>query len=291
MRIIDPGTIPTAQMHQILVGSIAPRPIALVSSLSEDGIPNLAPYSFFNVFGSDPATAVFSSVRSIGTGEKKDTLRNVEATRECVIHVVSHSILHQMALSSKNFPYEVDEFTKSGFTPISSDKVKPPRVKESPVHFECEVRDIYPLGSGGGGGSLIICNILRVHVEEEIFTEEDKIDPQRLDLMGRMGRAFYCRAKGENVFPIYMPREEVCIGFDGLPPHIRQSGILTGNDLGRLAALPAPPEPDHSLSSDPEIMDALAGNAQDRDRRLHLYAQDLIQKGEVEKAYQVLHVE
>ena len=291
MRIVDPGSLPIAQFHQILVGTVAPRPIALVSTMSEDGVPNLAPYSFFNVFGSNPATAVFSCVRKIDTGNKKDTLHNIAATRECVIHVVSHDMLLQMAITSQNYPIEVNEFEKSGFTPLPSGKVKPLRVKESPTHFECKVRDVYVLGEEGGGGNLVICDIVRVHVSEDIFDEKAKIDPQKIDLLGRMGRAFYCRAQGDNIFPLFLPREKLAIGFDNLPEHIKNSPVLTGNELGRLAAMPTLPPKDDMIQVDEEVMNALAGNIQDRDQRLHLYAQELIQKGEVEKAWQVLMAE
>lgn len=291
MRVVDPGTLPTSELHQILVSTIAPRPIAFVSSVSEDGVANLAPYSFFNVFSSNPPTAVFSSNRAGKEALKKDTLENVEATRECVINVVTHEILWQMALSSKNFPKGVNEFEKTGLTPLPSDKVKAPRVKESPVQFECSVRDIYPLGEGGGAGNLVICDILRIHLNEKIFDRDGKIDPQKLDLMGRMGRAFYNRASGENVFPLYMPRNPLGIGFDMLPDHIKNSTILTGNDLGRLAAMEEVPSPDQMISLESEVMNALAGNVQDRQFRLHTYAKELIQQGEVEKAWQVLNVE
>ncbi|MCI4671210.1 MAG: flavin reductase family protein [Bacteroidia bacterium] len=291
MRTVDPGQVPIPELHQILVGTVAPRPIALVSTISEDGIPNLAPYSFFNVFGSNPATLVFSSVRQVRDGSKKDTLSNVEAVGECVVHVVSHEIVWQMAISSQDYPKDVNEFSKAGFTPLPSDLVKPLRVKESPVHFECTVREIYPLGHEGGGGNLVICNIQRIHVSEEIFSEDGKIDPQKLDLMGRMGRAFYARAKGENVFPLYMPRKPIGKGFDQLPEHIKNSSVLTGNDLSRFAYLAEFPASNSDINSDPEVMNALAGNVQDRELRLHTYAKELIQKDEIEKAWQVLNVD
>ena len=288
MRSIDPTQIPTPELHQYLIGTVAPRPIAFVSSLSAEGEPNLAPYSFFNVFGSNPPIAVFSSNRRVRDNSTKDTFSNVEATREVVINLVSHDIVHQMTLASVEYPHGVSEFAKAGLTPLPSEVVKPFRVKESPVQFECKVEQMIPTGEGGGAGTLMVCRILRMHLSEHIFDENDKIDPQRIDLMGRMGRAFYCRANGDAVFPILRPVNRIGMGVDQLPEHIQLSPILTGNDLAQLAAYPELPPFDEATLSDPEVMNARAGNQQDMSRRLLLHAQQAIADGNLDLAWQVL---
>ena len=273
MRSVDPTTLSHKDRHQYLVGTVSPRPIAFVSSLSEDGIPNLAPYSFFNVFGSTPPILVFSVVQRPSDNSFKDTYNNLFTTREAVVNIVSHDIVHQMTLASQNHAPEVDEFVKSGLTPVESVVVKPFRVKESPAQFECKVKDIYPLGNQGGAGYLMICEIVYMHLADHIFDGDGKIDPQRADIMGRNGRAFYTRAKGENVYPIFRPPGKIGIGFDQLPAYIRSSHILTGNDLAQLAAVMSLPEAEKEILEDPEVMNAMAGNVQDREHRLHLYAQ------------------
>lgn len=234
-RSINPDAIPTREFHQFLLGSVAPRPIAFVSTINEDGVANLAPYSFFNVFSSNPPIAVFSSNRRVSNNTTKDTLYNIQLNKEAVINVVDYSIVRQMAIASVEFPSSISEFEKSGLTPQKAEIVSPPMVKESPASMECTVEDIITLGEHGGAGHLIICKIHRLHVREEAIDENDRIDPHKMDLMGRMGRAFYCRASGENVFPIVQAVTKVCIGFDSLPAEIRTSQILTGNELAMLA--------------------------------------------------------
>jgi flavin reductase (DIM6/NTAB) family NADH-FMN oxidoreductase RutF len=288
MRSYDPDLLPTPELHQYLTGAVAPRPIALVSSLSAEGVPNLAPYSFFNVFSSHPPMAVFSSNRRVRDRSTKDTLANVEATGEVVINLVNHAMVHQMALTSVEYPPEVSEFAKAGLTPLAAEVVKPFRVAESPVQLECRVAQMIPLGDGGGAGTLIVCRIVRLHLSEHVFDEQGKLDPHRIDLMGRMGRAFYVRASGPAVFPILRNVQQLGIGVDLLPAHIRLSPVLTGNDLAQLAAATAVPAFDEDILADPEVMNARAGNQQDMSRRLHLHAQDLVSKGDIDRAWQVL---
>ena len=182
-------------MHQFLLGAVSPRPIAFVSTVDAAGVVNLAPYSFFNAFSSAPPIVVFSSNRRGSDGSKKDTLRNIEATMECVINVVSHDIVRQMAIASVDFPSGESEFSKSGLTPMAADLVRAPRVRESPVQMECKVLQIIPLGESGGAGNLIVCQVVLMHVAEEIMTG-NRIDPEKIDLVGRMGRHYYSRAKG-----------------------------------------------------------------------------------------------
>jgi len=256
-RSINPEKIPTREFHQFLLGSVAPRPIAFVSTVSKDGVANLAPYSFFNVFSSNPPIAVFSSNRRVSNNTTKDTLHNIEASKEAVINVVDYSIVRQMAIASVEFPEDVSEFVKSGLTQEKAEVVNAPMVLESPASMECTVEEIIPLGDHGGAGHLIICKIHRLHVREEAIDENDRIDPHKMDLMGRMGRAFYCRASGDNVFPIVQAVTKICIGFDALPKSVRDSELLTGNDLSKLAGMlekPSAAEIDnvsqkHSLTS------------------------------------------
>lgn len=255
MKSYNPQDLPTPQLHQYLVGSVAPRPIAFASTVDEEGNANLAPYSFFNVFSSNPPIMVFSSNRKVADNTTKDTLHNIEKTREVVINVVPHEIVRQMAVASVSFPSDVNEFEKSGLTPIPSDIIKPFRVKESPVQFECVVKEILPLGDEGGAGHLIICEIVRLHLAEHIFDEEGRIDPQKINLVGRLGRAFYAKASGEAVFKVFQPVPKLVIGYDALPDNIRNSNVLTGNNLGQLAGLFEMPTLDEAkvLLQQPEV--------------------------------------
>mgnify|MGYP000545041687 CR=1 FL=1 len=238
---IDPAKTKTADLHQYLLGSVAPRPIAFVSTVDKEGNANLAPYSFFNAFSSNPPMLVFSSNRKVADNTTKDTLHNVRETDEVVINVVNHAILRQMALSSVSYESGVSEFEKSGLTPVPSDLVKPFRVKESPVNMECVVKDVITLGYEGGAGHLIICEVVRMHVSEDVLDENKKIDPHKIDLMGRMGRAFYTRASGDSIMKVFQPVGEIPIGYDKLPEHIKNSNILSANDIARLAGLAAWP--------------------------------------------------
>ena len=247
MITIDPTTTPTRDLHQFLLGSVAPRPIAFVSTVDEEGNPNLAPYSFFNAFSSNPPIVVFSSNRRVSNNTTKDTLANVMATKEVVINAVNYNIVRQMAVASVEFDTGISEFAKTGLTPIPSDLVKPFRVKESPAQLECKVQDILTLGEHGGAGHLIICKVVRMHIAEDVVDENNRIDPHKMDLMGRMGRAFYVRASGEQVQPIVQAVTQVTIGYDQLPESIRTSEMLTGNDLGLLAGLLSVPNREETL--------------------------------------------
>lgn len=282
MLSIDPTKIATKDLHQYILGAVAPRPIAFASTLSVDGIPNLAPYSFFNAFSSNPPILIFSSNRRVANNTTKDTLKNVEETGEVVINVVSHEISRQMALASIEYGPEVDEFKKAGFTPLSSERVKPYRVAESPVQMECVVDKILPLGDDGGAGNLIFCKIVMMHIAEEILTETGRIDPHKIDLMGRMGRFYYVRASGAAVEEIVQEVTRIGIGFDGLPPGIRHSKVLTGNNLAHLASLPALPSTEEALSlmvHDERAQKALAGHNPSGD--LQAYAKEFLDKNDV----------
>ncbi len=273
MRTIDPKAISTKELYQYLVSTVNPRPIAFVSTVDEEGNPNLAPYSFFNCFSANPPVLVFSATRRIANNAVKDTLKNIETSGEAVINAVSFRIARQMALTSIQFPKEVSEFEKSGLTPLPAVLVRPYRVKESPVQFECKLQQIVPLGEEGGAGHLIICRIVRLHIDEAAFDEQDRVNPHKLDLIGRMGRAFYVRASGEAIHRIYQPQDLPAIGFEQLPLSARRSSILTGNNLGQLAGMQAAPKPEEvrKLRNETRIRDILS--SENRLEELHRYAQ------------------
>ncbi len=288
MRTIDPTQLPTKEMYQFLVGAVAPRPIAFVSTIDQEGRTNLAPYSFFNVFSSNPPIAIFAPSRRVKDNETKDTLHNAQATGEVVINLVNYAISRQMAITSIQYPADVSEFDKSGLTPIPSELVKPPRVKESPVQMECKVREIISMGSEGGSGQLIICEILRMHIDEAIIDDRNRIDPHKADLMGRLGRAYYVRASGEAVHVIYQAQDKLGIGFDRLPQSAQFSPVLTGNNLGQLSGvvdLPTQKEVE-ALRSDSDIQILL--QEPDTTVALHRYAQQLLAQEAVQKAAAVV---
>jgi flavin reductase (DIM6/NTAB) family NADH-FMN oxidoreductase RutF len=288
MRIIDPATTPTADLHQYLLGVVSPRPIAFVSTVDEEGNPNLAPYSFFNCFSSNPPIVVFSSNRRVSDNTTKDTLHNIEATKEVVINAVNYNIVRQMAVTSISYPPGTSEFEKAGLHPIASDLVRPFRVKESPAQIECRVEQIIPLGQEGGAGNLIVCRVLRMHISEDILDEKGRINPHKIDLMGRMGRAFYVRSSGEAVHRIFQPVNQIGIGFEGLPDSAKNSEVLTGNNLGMLASLVAAPSADkiNSIKKDERVQQALV--TQNPMKALHLLAQKELAKENKEIAAQLV---
>lgn len=276
--LIDPKQIPTAQLHAYLLGSVAPRPIAFASTIDNEGNANLAPFSFFNVFGSNPVTFIFSPARKVRDNTVKHTLENCMETKEVVISMVNYSMVHQMSLSSCEYPKGVSEFEKAGFTPLPSLHIKPFLVKESPVNFECNVREIIQTGANGGAGNLIICDLVCIHLHNDILNEQQQIDPHRIDLVARMGGDYYCRASGDAVFTVPKPNTNLGIGIDALPESIRKSTILTGNELAMLANVSAIPMKDTDFNY-------LAGDAVHQDAKLFL------QEGKIQEAWQVLLTE
>lgn len=280
-RIIEHGSVPSHDFHQFIVGAIGPRPIAFVSTIDAEGNPNLAPYSFFNAFSSNPPIFVFSSNRRATNNTVKDTLANVREVPEVVINAVNFNIVRQMAVASAQFDKGINEFVKSGLTPVPSDLVRPFRVKESPIHMECRVSDIITLGDQGGAGHLIVCEMLRMHIREDVLDEKGRIVPDKLDLMGRLGRAYYVRASGSAIYTIAQPIEAPCIGFDALPKSILQSHIFTANNLGQLAGLAAVPNEEEVLAlqaSDERVKAILA--TQNPVEGLHAYAKEVLEINE-----------
>ncbi|MBK7810127.1 MAG: flavin reductase family protein [Saprospiraceae bacterium] len=288
-KIIIPGTIPTGELHQYLLGSVAPRPIAFVSTIDEFGRTNLAPYSFFNAFSSNPPILVFSSNRRVEGNTTKDTLHNIMASKECVINVVNYEIVRQMMVCSVDFPNDISEFEEAGLTPTKAQMVKAPLVLESPVNMECKVEQIITLGDQGGAGHLIICHVVCMHINESVLDENDKIDPHKIDLMGRMGRAFYVRASGEAVLTLPQSQHLPIVGYQNLPEHIRLSQILTANMIGYLSGMKHWYTKEEVLNELNEMQDwKKAMNSQDRMTEIHVLAAKIFNQGHVELSAKIL---
>jgi flavin reductase (DIM6/NTAB) family NADH-FMN oxidoreductase RutF len=233
MKSIVPSEIETKELHAYLLGAVGPRPIAFASTISRDGIPNLSPYSFFNVFSANPPIMIFSPARRVRDNSTKDSLANCQETKEVVINIVNYDIVQQMSLSSTEYPPDINEFEKSGLTMLKSDIVKPFRVKESPVHFECKVNEIIELGKEGGAGNLVIAEVIKLHIAENILDKNGKIDQYEIDQVARMGGNWYTRAN-RGMFEVPKPNQNLGIGIDQMPENIRNSEVLNGNDLGKL---------------------------------------------------------
>lgn len=231
---LSPTDLPTAQLHATLLAGIAPRPIAFVSTMDLDGNINLSPFSFFNIFGSNPPTVIFSPARRVRDNTSKHTLDNLLELAECTVNIVDFAMVEQMSLASTEYDKGVNEFIKAGLTQEQSLLVKPPFVAESPMALECKIQQIIPTGQEGGAGNLVIAQIVHIHLRQDILNEQGFPDPDLLDLVGRMGGEYYVRASGDALFEIPKPLREKGIGVDALPPAIRNSPILSGNDLGRL---------------------------------------------------------
>ncbi|MBX2957344.1 MAG: flavin reductase family protein [Cyclobacteriaceae bacterium] len=247
--IVDPKEISVPKVHGYLLGAVAPRPIAFASTIDQAGNINLSPFSFFNCFGANPPILVFSPARRGRDNTTKHTYENVLEVPEVVINMVNYSMVQQTSLASTEYPKGVNEFVKAGFTQVPSVKVKPPRVGESLVSFECKVLQVIPTGEQGAAGILVICEVILMHIKDEVLDEEGKIDPFKLDAVARMGSDWYCRANGDSLFRLPQPGNKIGIGFDQLPENIRMSKILTGNDLAMLANTEQIPEPDvHNLT-------------------------------------------
>ena len=287
---IIPGEIKTALLHQYLLGAIAPRPICFASTMDSKGNPNLSPFSFFNVFGSNPPILVFSPSRRVRDNTIKHTLENIKETGEVVINVVNYAMVQQMSLSSCEYPRGVDEFIKAGFTKIPSETVKPFRVAESPVQLECTVEQVIETGTEGGAGNLIISRVVRMHILDDILDEENRIDPHKINLVARMGRDYYCRASGQAVFEVPKPNTQLGIGLDALPQSIRNSKILSGNDLGMLGNVHDLPAIDPAFDDVrvKEIVQYFAVNPGEMEQELHHYAKSLLIEGRIADAWQVL---
>ncbi|WPV68454.1 flavin reductase family protein [Chitinophaga sp. LS1] len=289
MQII-PGQVTTAVLQGYLQGAIAPRPICFASTVDKEGRPNLSPFSFFNIFGTNPATLIFSPSRRVRDNTTKHTLENLYEVKEVVINMVNYAMVQQTSLASCEYPKEISEFEKAGFTAIAAEKVRPFRVKESPVQIECIVRQIIETGTEGGAGNLVICEPVMIHISDEVLNEKGGIDPHKLDLVARMGGDYYCRASGDAVFEVAKPNTALGIGIDALPLHIRNSSILTGNHLGQLANVHEHPVIDPAFEDEhlKNIFQYYSITPDEMERELHAYAQRLLDKGKVAEAWQIL---
>ncbi len=277
--------------HACLLGSVGPRPIAFVSTVDNKETPNLSPFSYFNVFSSNPPILIFSPARKVRNNNIKDTLRNVRTTNEVVINVVNYDIVQQASLASTEYPSKVNEFIKSGLTQVSSVKVKPPRVKESPVQFECKVNDIIALGENGGAGNLIICEVVLMHINKKLLDENGLINQEKIDLVGRMGGNWYCRAHGGNLFQVEKPLT-LGIGVDQIPKRIKESAFLNGNDLGKLGNIKKLPTEEElkkfvEHSRIKQIFETSTDSLKTREQ-LHQYAKEFLDENRVYEAWKAL---
>ena len=287
MLSIEPKDLSPAKLQGFLQSAVAPRPIAFASTLSAKGIPNLSPFSFFNVFSSNPPILIFSPARRVRDNTIKHTLINAEATMEVVINVVNFDIVQQASLSSTEYADGVNEFIKSGLTQIPSDMVKPYRVKESPVQFECKVNQIIALGTGGGAGNIIICEVLKIHIDEKVLDENGSIDQHKIDLVSRLGNNWYSRAN-QGMFEVPKPIANLGIGVDAIPNFIKESSVFDGNDLGILGnveALPTEEEIAIFVNQNFVVKGVLSA---DDTNKIHQKAKEYINNNEVLSAWKVL---
>jgi len=293
MKTINPKEISVGEFHAYLLGAVTPRPIAFASTIDKQGNVNLSPFSFFNAFSANPPILVFSPARRVRNNTTKDTLDNVIEHPEVVINIVNYAMAEQTSLSSTEYEKGVNEFVKSGLTEVSSDVVKPPRVGESPVSFECKVNDVIPLGDEGGAGHLVICEILLAHFSEDILDESNKIDPYKLDVIARMGGSWYTRVNGDSLFEIPKPVGRKGIGVDNIDESIRFSNVLSGNDLGRLGNIEELPSRDaiqefRSTSEIADIFQKYLENKESLKIAIHKLAKQFLQEVDVEKAWLTL---
>jgi len=288
--ILDLKDLKTAEKQYYLQHVVAPRPICFASTIDKNGNVNLSPFSFFNLFSSNPPIVIFSPSRRVRDNTTKHTLENVMEVPEVVINIVTYEMVHQVSLASCEFPKEVNEFTKAGFTSEPATLVKPPMVKESSVKMECHVKEIKPLGKEGGAGNLVICEVVRMHIDDSLLDENKKIDQRKIHHIARLGGDWYCRVNETNLFTVPKPNTELGIGVDALPASIRNSNILTGNDLGHLANVHEMPviEPSFDDVHLKNIIQYYSLNPDEMEKELHTYAKKLLAEGKVKEAWQVL---
>ena len=287
MSSFNPKNLSTSRLHGYLLSAVAPRPIAFASTIDAEGNPNLSPFSYFNVFSTNPPILIFSPARRVRDNTTKHTLENVEAVKEVVINVVNYDIVQQMSLTSTEYPENVNEFEKAGLTMLPSDKIKPFRVAESPVQFECKVNEIVHLGKEGGAGNLVICEVVKFHIADEVMNDDETINQEALDLVARAGGSYYSRAK-KGFFEIPKPLKTQGIGVDTMPEHIRNSMILTGNNLGMLANVEALPEVDEVDQFINDISERYPDIKTASHRQKHKLAQNYLSFGDVESAWKLL---
>lgn len=287
MISFEPHTLSAVKLQGYLQSAVAPRPIAFASTVDEEGRPNLSPFSFFNVFSSNPPILVFSPARRVRNNTTKHTLENCIATKEVVINVVNYDIVQQASLSSTEYLDGVNEFLKSGLTMLPSDIVKPYRVAESPVQMECKVNEIISLGDQGGAGNLIICEVLKIHIHEAILDDNGMIDQHKIDLVARLGGNYYSRSN-QGLFEVEKPLSTLGIGVDAIPDFIKESAAFDGNDLGKLGnieALPTEEEITIFVQNNTAVKGVLSS---DDSEKIHLKAKEYLNNNDVLSAWKVL---
>jgi flavin reductase (DIM6/NTAB) family NADH-FMN oxidoreductase RutF len=297
MLTIKPGETPVPKIHEYLLAAVAPRPIAFVSTVDKAGHVNLAPFSFFNVFGANPPTLVYSPARSGKTGQTKHTHDNVLEVPECVVNIAHYDMLYQMNLAAHMYPKGVNEFEKSGLTPVASETVKPPRVAEAYVQMECKVKQVIETSQLGGAGNLVICEVTLIHINEKVLNDEKGIDPFKMNYIARMGKQYWCRVGQENIFtvPSFKMPGETGLGFDQLPDGIRHSKYLSGNDIAQIAASERIPEEKElfDLGPVPEIKNVVNKYGHDFaafEKEMHLLAKQEIEQDNVWFAFKILMI-
>lgn len=293
MLTLKTSDLSPMQMQNYLQYAIAPRPICFASTIDSAGNINLSPFSFFNMFSTNPPMCVFSPARRVRDNTTKHTLENVLDVKECVINIVNYDMVQQMSLASTEYGKGVNEFEKAGFTMQKSHLVKPPRVAEAPVQLECIIKEVIPLGEQNGSGNLILAEIKLIHIKEEILDSEGKIDQAKIDLVARLGGDWYCRVTPESLFKVAKPLTTLGIGVDALPAAVRNSKVLTGNDLGMLGNVEVLPSADEidaiSFSANvKDILDATIGDSSTRERELHELAHQLLMVGNVNDALKIV---
>lgn len=297
MLSLNTADLTPLQIQSYLNHAVAPRPICLASTIDKDGNVNLSPFSFFNLFSVNPPICVFSASRRVRDNTTKHTLENIKEVPECVINIVSYDMVQQVSLSSVEYPAGVNEFIKAGLTEQPSKLVRPPRVAESPVQLECVIKDIIALGDGPGAGNLIIAEVKVIHIKNEILNDAGTgIDQTKTDLVARLGADWYCRVNAGNLFEVAKPVRTIGIGVDSIPSAIRNSTVLTGNNLGQLGNVEALPDDEvieayTQREEIKQIFDATIGDNRTRELQLHLYAKQLLEQGRVAEAWMVLLAE
>ena len=288
--ILDMRDLKTAERQYYLQHVVAPRPVCFASTIDRAGNVNLSPFSFFNLFSSNPPIVIFSPARRVRDNTTKHTLENVVEVPEVVINMVTYEMVHQVSLASCEYPRGMDEFSKAGFSPEPATLVKPPMVKESKVKMECKVTEVKPLGNEGGAGNLVICEVLRMHIDDSLIDENKKMDQRKIHHIARLGGDWYCKVDETNLFHVQKPNTELGIGVDALPASVRNSSILTGNNLGQLANVHEMPviEPSFNDTHLKNIIQYYSVNPEEMEKELHAYAKRLLDEGKVKEAWQVL---
>jgi len=293
MKTLNTSDLSPAQLQNYLQYAIAPRPICFATTIDQAGNVNLSPFSFFNMFSTNPPLCIFSPARRVRDNTTKHTLENVLEVKECVINIVNYPMVQQTSLASTEYAKGINEFDKAGFTMLPSHTIKPPRVAEAPVQMECLVREVISLGENPGAGNLILAEIKVIHIKEEILDADGKIDQAKIDLVARLGGDWYCRVTPESLFKVAKPLTTLGIGVDALPAGVRNSRVLTGNDLGVLAnveQLPTDEEIDamRYVAGVKEIMDATIGDEANRERELHELSKVMLQEGRIAEALKIV---